>query len=540
MVKNHKYHQLRKGHDILHVIDHEDHQESSNDDPLGLVCGDHSRRTRPKLLYFLFLSFLSCCVILAPQFLTFSFSSSSTFSLLYSLGFEDDQKLVSEVDAIAPICSAVPNGTICCDRSSIRSDICIMKGDVRTDSVSSSIFLYTQNGFSDFVSPLSDDAHGNEILQHEKIKPYTRKWEKTVMNKVAELDLIVKTKGENSSTNEHKKCDVNHDVPAVFFSTGGYTGNVYHDINDGILPLYITSHHFKKKVQFVILDYHSWWLTKYGDVLLLLSDYPVINFRDEKRTHCFNEAIVGLRIHDELAIDPSVMEGNKTIVDFRNVLDQAYWPRIRGLIQAEQRKLAHSKVDKLVLSPSGKDALMKPKLAIISRKGSREITNEKLLIKMAEEVGFSVKVLRPDRTTELAKIYRVLNSSDVMIGVHGAAMTYFLFMRPSSIFIQVIPLGTDWAAESYYGEPAKKLGLRYIGYKILPKESSLYDEYGENDPVLTDPDTATNKSWELTKKVYLDHQNVKLNLPRFSKRLIRAYYYSLAKKNEHQSDLESH
>lgn len=62
-----------------------------------------------------------------------------------------------------------------------------------------------------------------------------------------------------------------------------------------------------------------------------------------------------------------------------------------------------------------------------------------------------------------------------MIGVHGAAMTHFLFMKPGSVFIQVIPRGTSWAAEEYYGKPAKKLGLKYIGYHVLTKESSLHD-----------------------------------------------------------------
>lgn len=525
MVKNQRYHQLRKG-EVVHVLVGDD-QEKSND-PLGLIFGQiQSKRTRSNLSYFIFLSFLSCCLILAPQLLTWS--PSSTFSLLYSSAFEGDRRLFPEADANAPICSAVPNGTVCCDRSSIRSDICMMKGDLRTDSASSSIFLHTNNGFSDFVSPLSDDGNGNVILRHEKIKPYTRKWETSVMNNyVTELDLIVK-KGNSSTTQQ--KCDVKHDVPAVFFSTGGYTGNVYHDINDGILPLYITSQHFKKKVQFVILDYHDWWLTKYGDVVSQLSDYPVIIFSEEKRTHCFHEAIVGLRIHDELAIDPSAMKGNKTIVDFHNLLDRAYWPRIRGLIQAEEHE-AQLKTDKPAVSSSGKQDLKKPRLAIISRKGSREIKNENLLVKLAEQIGFSVTVLRPDRKTELAKLYRVLNSSDVVVGVHGAAMTYFLFMRPGSVFIQVIPLGTDWAAESYYGEPAKRLGLRYIGYKILPRESSLYDKYDKNDVVLTDPDKATKMRWELTKKIYLDHQNIKLNLLRFRKRLVRAYYYSIGKKNE--------
>ncbi|KAK6945268.1 Glycosyltransferase 61, partial [Dillenia turbinata] len=432
-----------------------------------------------------------------------------------SFGAEYDG-LNGEMGANVPLCSSMSNGSICCDRSSIRSDICFMKGDVRTHSASSSLILYT--------SRLGEDTIKleNEVLQKEKIRPYTRKWETSTMNTIDELSLILK----KMNLGIDHKCDVVHDVPAVFFSTGGYTGNVYHEFNDGLLPLYITSQHLNKKVVFVILEYHDWWMTKYGDVVSLLSDYPPIDFSGDNRTHCFHEAIVGMKIHDELAIDPLLMEGNKSIVDFRNVLNQAYWPRIRGLIQDEERE-AQLKMNENVTSLDMK----KPKLALLSRNGSRAITNEYSLVKMAEEIGFEVEVVRPDRRTELAKIYGTLNSSDVMVGVHGAAMTHLLFMKPGSMFIQVIPLGTDWAAETYYGEPARKLGLRYIPYKVLPRESSLYGKYDKNDPVLKDPMSVTARGWEFTKKIYLDAQNVRLDLMRFQKRLSRAYHYSTIKKN---------
>lgn len=427
-------------------------------------------------------------------------------------------------------------GTICCDRSGYRSDVCVMKGDIRTHSASSSVFLYNSRSTNDNVS-----RNVEEELQHEKIKPYTRKWETSVMDTIDELNLVSKKVNLGSVGG----CDVQHDVPAVFFSNGGYTGNVYHEFNDGLIPLYITSQHFKKKVVFVILEYHNWWIMKYGDILSRLSDFPPIDFRGDNRTHCFPESIVGLRIHDELAVDSALMKGTKGIVDFRNLLDEAYWPRIRGLIKDEERKAQEKLREQVSLSPSSESSqvvyieqqvqenpLNKPKLVILSRSGSRAITNENLLVKMAKEIGFLVQVLKPDRTSELAKIYRTLNASDVMIGVHGAAMTHFLFLRPGSVFIQVVPLGTTWAAETYYGEPAKKLGLKYIGYEIHPRESTLFEKYDKNDPILRDPESINKKGWEYTKKIYLDSQNVMLDLRRFKKRLLRAYEHTHSKSKQ--------
>ncbi|KAE8692545.1 RNA-binding family protein isoform 1 [Hibiscus syriacus] len=462
------------------------------------------KRRRTKLFSFLLLSLLSCTFILAPHL----FSFSTPFSHLYSFGVQNEG-LAGNLDVNAPICSSISNGTICCDRSHFRSDVCFMKGDIRTHSPTSSVYLYS--------SRADADEGEDDELQHEKIKPYTRKWETSVMDTIDELDLI--SKRRNSGVRH--RCDVIHDVPAVIFSTGGYTGNVYHEFNDGIIPLYITSQQFNRKVVFVILEYHNWWVMKYGDILSHLSNYAPIDFNRDNRTHCFTEAITGLRIHDELTVDPSLMKKNKSIVDFRHLLDRAYRPRIEGL--------THGGVEDA-------QEKMQPKLVILSRNGSRAITNEKALVKTAEEIGFLVRVLRPQPTTELAKIYKELNLSDAMIGVHGAAMTHLLFMRPDcSVFIQVIPLGTDWAAETYYGEPAKKLGLKYIGYKIIPKESSLSDEYDEDDPVLKDPSSLNRKGWEYTKKIYLERQTVKLDMQRFRKRLVRAYDHIISRKTQLRS-----
>lgn len=517
MVQYQRYYhqQLRKG-------------EGDEESQSGVINGSngsyYKRAIRPKLMPFIFLSLLSCTLIWAPQLV----GLSSTFSLLYSLGAEDEQ-MGSDMGSNLSLCSSMFNGTICCDRSRMRTDICYMKGDIRTHSSTFSVVLYTRNDPREFetLDGIRDENKQEQVFQEEKIRPYTRKWETSVMNTIDELSLVSKSKPFSSP----HKCDVWHDVPAVFFSTGGYTGNVYHEFNDGIIPLYITSQHFNKKVVFVILEYHTWWLTKYGDILSHLTDYPPIDFNGDNRTHCFPEAIVGLDIHDELSIDQTLTRGSKSIRDFRDILDRAYWPRIRSLIleEEQQKQLSLSPSSSSLLEVGENNKLKKPKLAILSRHGSRAIINEDLLVKLGEKIGFQVEVVKPDRTTELAKIYRALNSSDVMIGVHGAAMTHFLFVRPSRVFIQVIPLGTDWAAETYYGGPAVKLGLKYIGYKILAKESSLYNDYDRNDPVLRDPESVNKKGWEYTKRIYLDNQNVNLDLRRFEKRLVRAYDYLVSK-----------
>ncbi|KAK8953900.1 hypothetical protein KSP39_PZI002759 [Platanthera zijinensis] len=405
-------------------------------------------------------------------------------------------------EAMSPFPSAANacsiSSPLCCDRSGFRTDFCFLNGDIRTGSSSSSFFI-----FSNYSSSSSSE---------ERIRPYTRKWEVPVMSTIDELRLSLRP--ANSSVSA-RACDVRHDVPAVVFSTGGYTGNVYHEFNDGIIPLYLTSRRFNRRVIFVIIEYHSWWISKYSDVLSVLSDYPAVDFSADSRTHCFSQAIVGLQIHDELAIDGQRTENNESIADFRRLLNEAYRPRIRSIPLREEE--TQGKLES------------RPKLVIVCRNGSRAIENESELAASAEEVGFRVELLRPHPTTEMAKIYLALNSSDAMIGVHGAAMTHLLFMRPESVFIQIVPLGLDWAAAEYYGNPAVKAGLRYERYRILARESSLAMEYGKDDPVLRNPESVNARGWETTKKVYLDGQRVRLDLVRFRKRLVRAHRFLLSK-----------
>ena len=86
---------------------------------------------------------------------------------------------------------------------------------------------------------------------------------------------------------------------------------------------------------------------------------------------------------------------------------------------------------------------------------------------------------------------------------------------------QIVPLGCEWAADSYYGTPAVKLGLQYLEYKINVSESSLSRDYGAEDVVLTNPQRVQQeKGWFFSKEIYLERQNVTLDLNRVREVLI--------------------
>ena len=154
----------------------------------------------------------------------------------------------------------------------------------------------------------------------------------------------------------------------------------------------------------------------------------------------------------------------------------------------------------------------------------RCILNQDDVNDAAREVGFDVTLFHPTPTVSLREAYTVINSSHAMIGVHGAALTHLLFLRPGSVFMQVVPLGLAWVAEACYGHPARELGVQYMEYKIGKEESSLADKYGNGDAMVNDPTGVRGKGWPTEiMKVYLKEQNIKLDLVRFRRHLEEAY-----------------
>ncbi|CAM6032690.1 unnamed protein product [Sphagnum compactum] len=386
-----------------------------------------------------------------------------------------------------------------CDRSQYRTDVCNMRGDIRMSN-STHFTLYAV----DKSTPLGEEV----------VKPYTRKWEKSCMDNVHDVILH----SVPSSLASNSVCDVQHSAPGVVFSTGGYTGNLYHEFHDGLIPLFITTQHLNREVVVVVSEFHEWWLTKYSEVIQEMSNYTVINFEEDQRLHCFPEVTVGLHIHGELSIDPTRMPDNKSILDFRDLLSRAYTPSPEEL-EPQGSEVPEGSTNVADASKvSGVTNMETTKqLTILVRNGTRVLLNLDKIVELASEAGFNVTLLSPDPTTELKRVFWILDKSDVLMGVHGAALTHFLFMRPGSVFIQIIPLGTDWAAATYYGEPAVKLGLHYLPYKIKPAESSLSDKYSSTDPILTNPATIVDKGWWTMKEVYLEGQDVRPSLVQMRK-----------------------
>uniref|UniRef100_A0A6N2LRY4 Glycosyltransferase 61 catalytic domain-containing protein n=1 Tax=Salix viminalis TaxID=40686 RepID=A0A6N2LRY4_SALVM len=320
-----------------------------------------------------------------------------------------------------------------------------------------------------------------------KFHPYPRKTDENAKSKVNELTL--------TSAPPKSSCGVTHSSPAIVFSTGGYTGNFYHQFNDVLLALYITvnSLSLNQDVILVVTNWSEWWVKKNADLLHQYTKHPIVNMDNQTRTHCFPSAIIGLITHGPFVVDPALLPQHETLLDFHALLENTYGPR-GGYAPASDR----------------------PQIVLVNRRNGvgREILNLKEVLEEIEEVGFKAIVFEPKRDAPVRETYTLLHGCHAMVGVHGAALTHLLFLRAGTVLGEIVPIGADWLAKTYFERPAGVLGLEYMKYKIEINESSLAERYGADDLVLKNPSGFVNGNYSKA-KVYMKTQNVKLDIVRF-------------------------
>ncbi|CAL9054600.1 unnamed protein product [Musa banksii] len=366
-----------------------------------------------------------------------------------------------------------------------RSDVCDIHGDIRIIGKDlSSVILVTPSR-----------AARNESWQ---VKPYARKWDHGVMPRIK----VVNVRSENDYV-AAPQCTVGHTVPAIVFTTAGYVGNYFHAFTDVLVPLFQTARQFDGEVQFVISSCNFWWISKYKPYFDKLSRYEIIDYDKDARVHCYKHVIVGLRSDQDMMIDPSKSPMGYTMSDFMGFMRRTY-----SLDRDHALRISEA---------PGK----KPRLLIISRSQTRRFVNVNKIVGMAKKVGFEVVV--SEGGFDLANFSRVVNSCDVMLGVHGAGLTNFVFLPPDAVLIQVVPFGRlEWVASTYFAKPAGKTQLKYLEYTIGEDESTLTELFPRDDPVFRDPKSIHKLGWIKMGEIYLTKQNVRLDLKRFKPVLLEA------------------
>ncbi|XP_068637809.1 alpha-1,3-arabinosyltransferase XAT3-like isoform X2 [Aristolochia californica] len=383
-----------------------------------------------------------------------------------------------------------------CDISGKRSDTCDVVADIR-------VVTHGRNSTANSTTvTISGSFNSQRRAEEWRIRPYARKGDVTAMNHVTEI--LLQTDPRNPP-----RCTRNHTVPALIFSTAGYTGNFFHDFTDVLVPLFITSHRFHGEVQFLVTDMKPLWISKFQLILRQLSRYQVIDVNHgEDGVHCFRRAIIGTIFHQELGVNPLKFPTGSSILGFKQLLRRAF-------------SLERETVTPVV--GGNTTASRPPRLLIISRKRSRAFMNVREIVDLAKSLGFEVVVAEANLSTDVGKFARLVNSCDVMLGVHGAGLTNMIFLPHGAVLIQLIPFGRlEWVARSSFKDPAVKMKVRYLEYSLREDETSLSEQYPRDDPVLKHPLQIHKQGWSMVRSVYLVKQNVKPHLGRLRSKLLES------------------
>ncbi|XP_062224137.1 alpha-1,3-arabinosyltransferase XAT3-like isoform X2 [Phragmites australis] len=373
-------------------------------------------------------------------------------------------------------------GKSTCYMTSKRSERCDASGDIRVDGNKSTIYV-------------------SGMDKEWKTKPYARYHDPVAMAYVREYTLKPFAAGGDTAP----ACTKNHSVPGFLFSNGGFSGNLYHDYTDVLVPLFISTHQFKGKVQFLLSGMKPWWVGKFSPFFRQLTNYDVIDVDNDQDVHCFPRIVVGATFHKDMGVNPAKSPGHVSVVDFKRTLRHAF-----GLERA-------------AASRGGATGHGKPRLLIISRRNSRRFLNEREMAEAATAAGFDVRIAEPDQHTDMATFARLVNSADVMIGVHGAGLTNMVFLPRGAVLIQVVPFGgLEWLTRVTFKDPAKDMEVNYMDYNVQLEESSLIDQYPRNHQVLTDPFAVHKLGWDALKTAYLDKQNIRMDLDKFRSTLQEA------------------
>ncbi|CAN6195196.1 unnamed protein product [Urochloa humidicola] len=380
-----------------------------------------------------------------------------------------------------------------CDLSDPRYDICEISGDARTLGANRTVV---------YVPPTSELA--GAVSQEWRIRDQSRKY----------LEYVKKVTVRSLNTSEAvaaPECTSRYAVPALVFAMNGLTSNPWHDFSDVLIPLFVTTRALEGEVQFLVSDYQQWFADKYRLILANLSRYDVVDLNRDTGVRCYQHLTVGLRGHRDLGIDPARAPRNYTMLDFRLYVREIYSLPPAGVDIPYKAAVA-----------ANNEQQRKPRMMVINRGRTRKFVNFPEIVAAVESAGFEVIPVEPRRDLSVEEFSRLVDSCDVLMGAHGAGLTNFFFLRTNAVMLQVVPWGhMEYPAMGYYGIPAKEMWLRDVEYSIAAEESTLYDKYGNDSPVISDPEAIHKQGWQAGMKYYWIEQDIRLNVTRFAPTLQR-------------------
>jgi hypothetical protein len=252
---------------------------------------------------------------------------------------------------------AIPTKPIC-DFSDLRSDICNMTGDIRTQgyNMSTVFFVPPSNTFVEKEQQWSVNAYSQKMYMY---------FSKNV--------TVKQLRGPQNAP----LCTVDQsNTPAVLISFGGPTGNFWHDFTDVIIPLFLASRPLNRDIQFLIINYQQWFLDKFSLIFKDLSRYQIVNFDEDKEVRCYRQMSVGLLNHKDFSIDPKRAFDGFNMFKFRMYI----------------RSIYSLPMDVDIPYKTDQRPEKKPRLMLIVRSKTRRFLNQEEITEVIKRTGFEVSI----------------------------------------------------------------------------------------------------------------------------------------------------
>ncbi|KAG6477346.1 hypothetical protein ZIOFF_066599 [Zingiber officinale] len=113
------------------------------------------------------------------------------------------------------------------------------------------------------------------------------------------------------------------------------------------------------------------------------------------------------------------------------------------------------------------------------------------MTQLADQLGFEIIVNKDNVRSDVGQFTWLVNSVDVMLGVHNFGLTNLLFLPPNATLIQMVSWGgLEWMTKLDFGQSTKDMKLNYVQYIIAIEERSLIEQYARDHMMFKDPSTS--------------------------------------------------
>nr|CAH8819994.1 unnamed protein product [Trichobilharzia regenti] len=171
---------------------------------------------------------------------------------------------------------------------------------------------------------------------------------------------------------------------------------------------------------------------------------------------------------------PLYVESNPTgeifVDEFRNFILESY--QLTDEVSRCQRTPLNQSSHPHILLISRRNHIAHPR----NMKGhvSRKISNEEKLLSELKQMGFRNSMLIDLVQLPMSEQIKLVMNTDILIGMHGAALTLSLFLPSTSCPVELFP-GFWFGSNKHLSKLAELRGIQYMAYHGLPENDVSSD-----------------------------------------------------------------